>query len=101
MVETDINKPLGLPGQGKIAFTIKADDTEDNNMIHNSFKEFCRLECDNNYTWGLKVLIKNYESDFKYEMLYEEINKLKVELLELQGAKEQPQQQEEENKKAF
>lgn len=65
---------------GFIRFSIKADDTEPNRKTHESFKEFCKTECDDNYTLGLRKLLEYYQLDWKYESLWDEIGILKGEL---------------------
>jgi len=71
--------------KGFIRFSIKAEDTEQNQDVHNNFKEFCRIETDNNYTLGLKKLLDTYSGDTKFEILYQEIQTLKndIELLKV------------------
>jgi hypothetical protein len=74
----DINEiDLRDIAKGFIRFSIKAEDTEQNQNVHNDFKEFCRLETDNNYTLGLRKLLESYSGDTKFEILYQEIQSLK------------------------
>lgn len=87
-------------------FTIKAKDDKSNRAIHESFKEFCKVECDNNYTWGLDVLLRYRQEDFKFEMIYKEIQNQAVALNDLKASvtklTEQKQKaQEDENTGAF
>jgi hypothetical protein len=59
-----------IPADKKIIrFSIKADDTEANQAVHDAFKEFAKIECDNNYTQALKVLLQAYEDDWRFEQL--------------------------------
>jgi hypothetical protein len=58
---------------GFIRFSIKADDTAENQSVHEAFREFCKIETDNNYTQGLRKLLEYYQSDFKYEMIYNKL----------------------------
>lgn len=74
-------KDLNVPGF--IRFSIKAKDTAENQSIHKAFKEFCAAEVDDNYTLGLRKLLEYYQGDFKYEVLYQEIADLKLELANL------------------
>jgi hypothetical protein len=59
--------------EGTVRFGIKAKDTLENIQIHSAFKEFCRIETDNNYTQGIKKLLEYYQADFKYEMIFEKL----------------------------
>ena len=78
-IETNVKKMnLRDLAEGTIGFNIKAKDTEQNQAIHDAFREFCKIESDNNYTLGISKLLEYYQSDFKYEMLYESLNELKV-----------------------
>jgi hypothetical protein len=74
-----------MPIPGYIRFSIKSNDTVENQNIHTAFKEYCKTECDNNYTLGLKFLLENYESDFKYTSLYDHIVNLTKRVNELES----------------
>jgi len=67
----DVHKGMRDLADGYIRFRIKAKDTENNQRIHDAFKEFCKVECDNDYTLGLKILLKNYENDYRFDSLHE------------------------------
>lgn len=84
-IETD-NVSLRDIADGFVKFTIKARDTEENKLIHDAFKEFCKQEMDDNYTQGLKKLIEYYQSDFKYELIADKIDSQYVVLEELRGS---------------
>lgn len=71
-------KDMGV--EGFVRFSIKAEDTDANKQIHDAFKQFCKVECANDYTLGLKTLLKAYETDYKYIMLFEQIQELRTEL---------------------
>jgi hypothetical protein len=71
---------------GYTRFSIKAEDTEENTKTHEAFKEFCKIETNNDYTLGLRKLLEFYESDFKYELLYERLDEQSVALANLQGS---------------
>lgn len=79
----DVSEGLRKLAPGFTRFSIKADDTVENAAVHAAFKEFCKVECDNNYTMGLKLLLRNYEEDGKLEMLYQKVIALENELEEL------------------
>jgi hypothetical protein len=76
---------LNVPGF--IRFSIKAKDTEENNRVHNMFREFCKVEVDDNYTLGLKKLLEYYAEDYKFESLHLMIEELKAEIDELRESK--------------
>jgi hypothetical protein len=71
---------------GYIRFGIQAKDTEENQKIHESFKEFCKIETDNNYTQGIRKLLEYYQNDFKYELLFEKLSNQEVLLANLQAS---------------
>ena len=72
---------LNVPGF--IRFSIKAKDTEGNQRVHDMFREFCKVEVDDNYTLGLKKLLEYYAEDYKFESLHLMIEELKAEIDEL------------------
>jgi len=90
-LDTSLRK---LKVDGVIRFSIKANNSPENESIHNAFKEFCKVECDDNYTMGIKRLLEAYESDFKYEMLYNELMELKADLAELKSAPKEEKEEE-------
>lgn len=71
---------------GFIRFSIKADDTEENQRVHEAFREFCKVETDNNYTQGLRKLLEYYQGDFKYEMIYNKIEEQSATLADLKNS---------------
>ena len=92
--------------KGFTRFSIRADDTAENRSVHEAFKEFCKIETDNNYTLGLRKLLEFYQSDYKFEMLHNAITQQNVVLEELKGSVEElkakPKQEEEnEDSNAF
>lgn len=72
-----------LPVEGKIRFTISADNTEDNSRVHETFKEFAKTECANNYTLALKTLMNAMQSDFKYESIWDAVKQVQQEVSDL------------------
>jgi hypothetical protein len=80
MVETDLDNGLRtMTDKGFIRFSIKANDTDENQRVHEAFKEFCNAECDGNYTQGIKILLKNYDNDYRFDSLYELITHVRDE----------------------
>jgi hypothetical protein len=99
MIELDMNDiDLKDIAKGYIRFSIKADDTEENQAVHDSFKDFCKTETDNNYTLGLKKLLETYSGDTKFDILYQEIQVLKEDIAKL---KEKPKEKEEDELEMF
>lgn len=97
MKDEDMNlQDLNVPGF--IRFSIKAKDTVENHSVHTSFKDFCRVETDDNYTLGLRKLLEYYQGDFKYEVLHQEIEDLKLELIQLKEKLDKPSVNESDNK---
>ena len=101
-IKTDI-KDMNLSdiADGTIRFSIKAKDTDSNRKIHVAFKEFSEIEADNNYTLALGKLLEAYQSDFKYESLFDMLQEQKVALADLKACivelKKKPQQEDEES----
>lgn len=76
-------REMGTPGF--IRFTIRAQDNESNRKVHEAFKTFCELECDNNYTFGIRKLLEEYEADAKFEALWEQMSMLQARVDELEN----------------
>ena len=70
---------------GKIWFTIRANNTAENKAVHDGFKMYSKIECDNNFTQGLRTLLEYRQTDFKYESLFGMIQALKQEVAELKA----------------
>jgi len=86
-VNTDVNtESLRDIAPGTIRFSIKAEDTKENEGVHAAFKEFCKVETDNNYTQGLRKLLEYYQNDFKYEMIYDKLEDQSITLEDLRGS---------------
>ena len=108
-VNTDINKDgLREISHGIIRFSIKADDTLENLQVHSAFKDFCRVETDNNYTQGLKKLIEYYQSDYKIEMIYKILENqasvledLKTSIIDMKETKKKEKSESEDDEDAF
>lgn len=74
-----------LSNTGKVWITIRDYDTPDVVAVHDAFKEFCKLESNNNYTQGLRLLLKYYEDDFKFSFLADKISELEFRIDELKS----------------
>lgn len=74
--------------KGYIRFSIRADDTIENKQVHEAFKEFCKVETDNNYTLGIRKLLEYYQEDYKTEMLHAMISEQNIVLADLRGSVE-------------
>ena len=62
--------------------------------IFKTFREFCKKETNDNYSFGLKILLESREANVKEVLLYEhflelrdEITSIKKEIEELKGSK--------------
>jgi hypothetical protein len=83
-VKTKMNDDgLRAIAPGTVRFSIKADDTMENMQVHAAFKDFCRVENDNNYTQGLRKLLEYYQSDAKIETIFNLIQEQNVALQDL------------------
>lgn len=89
-IETDMKKMdlKSLSEDGCIRLVLKAKDTEVNQAVYEGFKEFCKIETDNNYTVGLRKLLEFYQMDYRNELIVNEINDLRVVLAEIKTSVE-------------
>ena len=96
MVETDVNNDgFRNIANGFIRFSIKADDTEENQKVHEAFKEFCKIECDNNYTLGLRKLLEYIEEDAKYASMQMNIESINSRVSDIETKISQPKEEKE------
>lgn len=86
-----------MDSPGFVRFSIKTENTEENIAVHDAFKEFCKAEADNNYTIGLRVLLKAYEEDYRFSILSEMINNMNEELTVLKNQIDGKKEEEEED----
>lgn len=83
-MEQDLAESLReLPVDGFIRFSIKAPNTEKNKVVHDGFKAFAAVECNNDYTLSLETLLRYWQDEAKIESLWENIRALRIELDEL------------------
>lgn len=84
-VELDGLKEHGV--DGKIGFSIKADDTVENQEIHKMFQVYCLHKTRNDYTQGLKLLLqRSYElEEFEYSELIEKVEQLETRIAVLEA----------------
>lgn len=85
-------------------FTIRADKTQDNENIQDGFKEYCKVECANDYTLGLKTLLEYKQGDWKYESLYMMYQQAMDKIIALEdkiSTKKTVEQEEEEDGEVF
>lgn len=81
--EEQVNEFLGeLPSTRW--FTVKYNNTENNESIHKAFIEFSWAECDGNYLLAIKKLLENYSDDYRYSLLMAAIDELKGSVIGLQ-----------------
>ena len=100
-VKTDLAKGLRELSTGSTRFSIKAKDTEENEAVHKAFKEFSKVECDDNYTQALKRLLESYEKDYKFEAVWEQCKVLEGRLSDLENKLKEPVKKEKEETEAF
>jgi hypothetical protein len=74
----------GLADKGFVRFSIRAEDTEENKAVHAAFKDFCRAECDNNYTIGLRTLLNYYAGDYKFEAIWDKIALVEARVIDIE-----------------
>lgn len=86
-----------LSEEGKIWFTIRANDTEQNSTIHKAYKDYCKTECNNDYTMGLKRLLELSDGEAKFEMLYDTLVELQSRVAELEKPKKEEKEEEPNN----
>ena len=55
--------------------------------IFKSFREFCKAETNDNYSFGLKILLDSREANIKEVVLYELYTKLRDEVEQLKAEK--------------
>lgn len=83
-IETDLDKGMRqMSVRGHIRFSIKADDTEENQKVHDAFRAFAKLETDNNFTQALRKLLENLERDWKFEMVWNKLEELETKVAAL------------------
>lgn len=82
---TDVLRNMGV--DGFIGFSVKAKDTEGNRNIIQSFLEFAKEECDDNYTLAIGKLIEGSEENYLGKVLGLKIVELESRLEELEGKK--------------
>lgn len=72
----------------KIFLSIKADDNEKNQRIHDAFREMASVEfpgTHDNYTLTLGKLLEYYETDAKIEMIWEQLQLINQRLDDLEA----------------
>ena len=100
-METNVNEGLKDLAKGYIRFSIKAEDTAENVKVHADFKEYCKVECDNNYTQGLKTLLEYVKADVKTMAMYELIDALSARIAVLEAKALEPVKEEKKEKELF
>jgi hypothetical protein len=73
-----------LPVEGYVWLNIRATNTPENVAIHTAFKDFCKQECDDNYTIGLKVLLGGFSLDGSVPELVSKVKELEEKVSVLQ-----------------
>lgn len=65
------------------SFNVKFNNNPENWSIMDEFKTFCKKESSNNYLLGIKKLIDYYTMDFKYASLFDLIEHLRSDLIDV------------------
>lgn len=89
-------RDLNVPGFTR--FSIKATDSIENQAIHNGFKEFSKIECNNDFTLGLKRLLEHYEHQNHIEALWSKMAELDARFEEIL---QKPEEKKEEDTGCF
>ena len=84
MEEQEINL-RALSNEGKIWFTIRANDTEQNSNIHKAFKLAAKQQYNDDYTMALKGLLELADGEAKFEMMYEKMVELNERITKLEN----------------
>jgi len=71
--------------EGSIRFSIKAEDNEFNNDIHNKFKAYAYEVCGDDYTLALKLLLENVSIDYKYELISDKLSGMEQRIILMEG----------------
>jgi hypothetical protein len=74
--------------KGFIRFTVKADDTTDNEEVHKRFKELARTACGNDYTLTIRMLLDYFDDRGAFEMMWEKVKELETEISEIRALAE-------------
>ena len=73
-----------LTDNGFIRFSIKAKDTVENEEVHSQFRTFCKVECDDDYTLGLRTLMNYYSDRGMFEAMWDNLKELEARIVELE-----------------
>lgn len=80
----DLDKDLReMPAQGRISLYMSSENTERNQAIYDAFRDYARVEWENDYTNALGYLLLFYEEDARLVSIENSILTLKNELDEL------------------
>lgn len=94
-IQEQIRKNMKDVGAVEVTrIVITAPKTPENEAVHKGFLEFCRIECGNDYTVGLRQLLTAYESDYRMELLYDKIRGLEEQVDMLKQAVSKPKKEE-------
>jgi hypothetical protein len=96
-VREDIRKLQEHGVRGFTRFSIKAEDSEEVREVHEAFKHMAKVECGDDYTLALKVLMTYYDDRGAFEALWEKSKELEARIIELEQKAEQPKVEEVKN----
>ena len=96
-IKNDISKLQEFGVKGFTRFSIKAEDSEDVRAVHEAFKQLAKVECGDDYTLALKVLLTYYEDRGAFEALWEKLKDVEARLITLEQQESKEDRTEEEN----
>lgn len=87
--------------EGHIGFSIKAENNDVNQVVHDGFKEFCKYETQDNYTLGLKLLLETWEQFYKLTSIIDAVKELEVRLEALENPKKKEEKKDDDENEVF
>lgn len=81
---SDVNL-RGLCEDGFLRLVIKAKDTENNELVHESFRDFAQAECGNDYTLALNVLLRYFADRGLFESVNQKVLELEARISSLES----------------
>lgn len=71
--------------KGYIRFSIKADDTPENQTTHEDFKKFSTMVCKGDYTLALRLLMLGYGNLSLFESSWDKIKSMEEQITNIEG----------------
>lgn len=96
-IEKELGDSLRQMGwNGYIGFSVKAKDNEVNNSIHEAFKEFSKIEAQNDHTLAIKMLLTCWEDTARIDAVWDYMKHLEQRIVELETKTTEPKKEEKE-----